>query len=249
MLESVGLEPHEDAYGQAMLDHLAGRGGWEIVERDDGFFSLGAGPQLYLSPFRRWPSAERRAMRLVRGRVLDVGCGAGRALLHLRARGLDVTGIDISPGAVQACRQRGLTDVRVLGIEEIDPTLGRFDTVLMLGGGFGLLGTPERARTALTLLRRELTTDRGRILAASRDAEAGGDPDRVAAAQRNRASGHLSGQARIRIRYRYCATPWFEYFRCSPQEMARVVNGTGWTLARVIAGELGAPYIGVLERA
>jgi SAM-dependent methyltransferase len=246
----VALAPHEDAYGQAMLDHLAGRGGWEIVERDDGFFSLGAGPGLYLAPFRRWPAAERRAMRLVRGRVLDVGCGAGRAMLHLGARGLEVSGIDISPGAVEACRQRGATSARLMALDDLDPRLGRFDTVLMLGGGFGLLGTPERARAVLTSLRREHATERGRILAATRDAAAGGDADRVAAARRNRAAGRVSGQARIRIRYRYCATPWFDHFRCAAEEMARIADGTGWTLARVIAGdEPGDPYVGVLERA
>jgi hypothetical protein len=63
------LKGHEDAYGQAMLDHLQGRDAWEIVERDDGHFSIGAGPKLYLAQFKDWRPVERRAMRYVRGRV------------------------------------------------------------------------------------------------------------------------------------------------------------------------------------
>ena len=36
-------------------------------------------------------------MRMVRGRVLDIGCGAGRFALYLQGKGLDVTGIDLAP--------------------------------------------------------------------------------------------------------------------------------------------------------
>ena len=43
----------------------------EIVERDDGFIQ---GATLsYFAPVRRWAAVERRALRFVRGRVLDVG--------------------------------------------------------------------------------------------------------------------------------------------------------------------------------
>jgi hypothetical protein len=61
-----------------LLDALRGEATVEIVERDDGFIEATAGPGLYFAPFRRWPGVDRRAMRFVRGRVLDVGCGAGR---------------------------------------------------------------------------------------------------------------------------------------------------------------------------
>lgn len=40
------LHGHEDAYGRAMLDHLEGRPVEEIVERDDGYIYVGAGPKL-----------------------------------------------------------------------------------------------------------------------------------------------------------------------------------------------------------
>ena len=52
-------------------------------------------------------------MRFVRGRVLDLGCGAGRVGLHLQSRGHDVVGIDVSPLAVEIAGQRGLADVRL----------------------------------------------------------------------------------------------------------------------------------------
>jgi hypothetical protein len=65
------LKGHEDAYGQAMLDHLRGRDAWEIVGRDDGF-SIGAGPKLYFAQFKDWRPVERRAIRYVRGPYTNV---------------------------------------------------------------------------------------------------------------------------------------------------------------------------------
>jgi SAM-dependent methyltransferase len=43
---------------------------------------------------------------LIRGRVLDVGCGTGELSLFLGRRGHDVLGIDLSPRAVQQAREK-----------------------------------------------------------------------------------------------------------------------------------------------
>ncbi|MEV1142264.1 class I SAM-dependent methyltransferase [Micromonospora sp. NPDC049799] len=43
--------------------------------------------------------------RIVRGPVLDVGCGPGRVTAYLDQRGLDVSGVDLSPGMVAAARR------------------------------------------------------------------------------------------------------------------------------------------------
>src|SRR5262245_29730848 len=71
------LRADQDAYGQIYQALLEGRSAQEIMERDDGLIYCGD-PADYLAPYRRWPATEKRAMRYVRGRVLDVGCGAGR---------------------------------------------------------------------------------------------------------------------------------------------------------------------------
>lgn len=57
---------------------------------------------------------ERKALELARGRVLDVGAGAGCHSLVLQNRGLEVTAIDISPLSVQVQQERGVRDARVV---------------------------------------------------------------------------------------------------------------------------------------
>jgi len=64
--------------------------------------------------FEQWEWWDRELVPLVRsGPVLDLGAGAGRASLYLQQRGLHVTAIDASPGAVEVCRHRGVADVRL----------------------------------------------------------------------------------------------------------------------------------------
>jgi SAM-dependent methyltransferase len=148
-----------DGYGRLIADALEGREDvFEIVERDDGFIEAGRyGPEAYLAPYRRWPARQRQAMRLVRGRVLDVGCGAGRVALHLQERSHEVVAIDISRGAVEVSRRRGVRDVRLLSIDDVDASLGRFDTIVMLGNNFGLFGGFTKAKRLLRRFHRTAT--------------------------------------------------------------------------------------------
>jgi SAM-dependent methyltransferase len=229
-----GLRPEQDAYGQILLAFHEGRGGQEIMEREDGLIYCGE-PSEYFLPYRRWPSREKRAMRFVRGRVLDVGCGAGRAALRLQERGHEVVAIDNSPLAVRVAKARGVTNAKVLGLEDIDALRGVFDTILLLRNNFGLVGTEAGASRLLRRLA-QMTSERGRIVTDSVDPER--DP--------NPAVREGFG-LRYRVRWRRYATPWFRYLMLSPREMERLVAGSGWRVLRFIEDETSR-YVAVLEK-
>ncbi|HDO42228.1 MAG TPA: methyltransferase domain-containing protein [Candidatus Bathyarchaeota archaeon] len=57
---------------------------------------------------------EQEAMKFIRGRVLDIGCGAGRHSIYLQNKGFNVIGIDISPLAIKVCRLRGLKKAEII---------------------------------------------------------------------------------------------------------------------------------------
>jgi SAM-dependent methyltransferase len=242
------MTEREDAYGRLVLDHLEGRPAVEIIERDDGDIGTSGGSGTYFAPVRRWPAPERRALRLVRGRVLDVGVGAGRVALELQRRGHEVVGIDISPLALEVARRRGVHDVRLLPIHRIDASLGRFDTVVMFGNNFGLFGGPQRARTLLRRLVR-LTNDGARIVAMSVDPYATEDASHLAYHARNRSRGRMPGQLRLRVRHRQYCSPWFDYLIVSRDEMREIAESGGWRLARTLDADEGGLYVGVLEKA
>jgi SAM-dependent methyltransferase len=239
------LKPNQDAYGQMMLDHLQGRGGYEVVEHDDGFVGVGAGPGLYFAGFDDWRQTERDAMGYVRGRVLDVGCGAGRFMRWLQDRGHDVVGIDVSPGAIEACRQQGIDHARVLSVGQVSRRLGTFETVLLLGGNMALLGAREQARRTLQRLR-SVASPGARLLGANRDVTTSSDPHVRERIMRNRADGRFSGEHRSRIRYRTFATPYFTSARMSVAELVDLLPDTGWSLSEVVDRGEGI-YIAVLD--
>ena len=142
------LSKRSDAYGALLLASLKGQPVAEIVERDDGFIAASRfGTALYFAPFRRWPPHHRAGMRYARGRVLDIGSGAGRVALHLQERGQEVIAIDNSAGAIEACRLRGVRDARLLSIDQVDGSLGLFDTIVMYGNNFGLLANAKKAKS------------------------------------------------------------------------------------------------------
>ncbi len=83
------LKPEEDAFGQMIWTYYKGREVFEIVERDDGYIDASKhGPKIYFSTYEDWHAVEKRAMEFMMGRVLDIGCGAGRHSLYLQRKGL-----------------------------------------------------------------------------------------------------------------------------------------------------------------
>ncbi|HEY63130.1 MAG TPA: class I SAM-dependent methyltransferase [Caldilineae bacterium] len=238
------LTRQQDAFGQAMYDYLHRGDGFEIIERDDGFFSVGGGPQTYFIPHGQWPAHQREAIRHARGRVLDVGCGAGRHALYLQERGLEVVGIDISPRAIEVCKRRGLRHAHVLSVTRVSRRLGIFDTIIMMGNNLGLLGNPKRARWLLRRFR-AMTSCEARIIGESRDPYVTETPEHLEYHEFNRKRGRLPGQLRIRVRYKKLVTPWYLLF--SQDELKGIIQGTGWEVETFIDGEAGM-YVAILRK-
>jgi SAM-dependent methyltransferase len=205
------INPSEDAFGAALLDYLEGRDVPELVlETDEGETGPAMHPEWFFRSFDRWEWWDRKLLPLVEhGPVLDLGAGAGRASLYLHERGLPVTAVDASPGAVEVCRRRGVGDVR-LGDVNDPPADQPWAGVLLLCGNLGLGGSWEGSRRLLARLA-ELAAP-GAVLVG--DSVTPDGPARVV----------------LRIRYRNLVTPWWPQYNIPAERMAALVGGTGWRL-------------------
>jgi SAM-dependent methyltransferase len=240
------MKDREDAFGHEVYDYLEGENEHEIVERDDGYITVTNAPRLYFAGYDDWPAHDQEAMRHVAGRVLDIGCGAGRHCLYLQEQGLDVLGIDISPLAVEVCKRRGVKQAAVVPITRAGRSLGTFDTLLLLGHNIGLLGDYTRAQW---LLRRfhAMTGEHALIVGASRDPYATTDPFHLAYHERNRKRGRMAGQIRLRVRYKTYASPWFDYLFVSRTELEHILQGTGWRVNSYVDAA-GGSYIAIIGK-
>ena len=242
------LSKSQDAYGLAAWEYYHGRPACEIIERSDGSIRPSSGPAAYLAEFPKWQEHEKTALKLAKGRVLDIGCNAGRHALYLQQKALDVVGVDISPLALETARLRGLRQTRMLSITELSSAMGRFDTILMLGNNFGLFENSTRTRWLLRRFK-GFTVPGSRIIAESLDVYRTEDPDDLAYLAGNRQKGRMSGQIRMRCRYKTLATPWFDYLMVSKDEMEEIVSGTGWKVRQYFDSDGPSPnYIAIMER-
>jgi hypothetical protein len=204
------LRDRQDAYGHLVLDYLKKGRGQEIVEREDGLLDPSRTLPGYYFGVPKLGGAWAQSNAICERKSLGHQLWGWQSSSLPTEEGLDVSGIDVSPLAVKVCKLRGLKKVRVLSISNIGVKLGKFDTLLMFGNNFGLFGSFSRARWLLRRLY-EVTSDDARIIAESTDPYKTRDPAHLAYQKLNRSKGRMSGQVRIRVRYRTYMTPWFDY--------------------------------------
>ncbi|MGH2638399.1 MAG: class I SAM-dependent methyltransferase [Rhabdochlamydiaceae bacterium] len=243
------MNKFSDAYGHEILDFWNGKRSYEIIERDDGYIVLSGGPRPYFYGYKAWALAEKKAIELANGKVLDIGCGAGRVSLYLQQKGYEVVALDPSQLAVQVCKLRGVKNTVCGDVFDFDDLVtGPFDTIVMFGGNFGLLGTLRKARSALAKLSK-ITSDNAVILASANDPHLTRNISNLEYQRRNKRLGKMPGQMRIRVRFDRYATEWSDYLLASRSEMAKVLKGTGWIVDRFIADDKSLDmYVGVIRK-
>jgi 2-polyprenyl-3-methyl-5-hydroxy-6-metoxy-1,4-benzoquinol methylase len=87
------------------------------------------------------------------GRLLDVGCGSGLFLQRMRNHGWhDCHGIDIDPKAIQAARQRGLSNVYCKSLDDLAGEDGKNFTVVTLNHVIEHFLLPEKELRSISRL-------------------------------------------------------------------------------------------------
>lgn len=243
------MKNNQDAFGQQlMMQYNRQTPSAEIIERDDNYIDFGSAAGLYFTEYEQWSSPEQQAVERARGKILDVGCGAGRHSLYLQRKGFDVTGIDNSPGAIKVSKSRGVKKALVrplAGIDKFKPN--SFDTILMLGNNFGLFGDAENTRRILEKMSR-ITTSNAQIIAGTRNPYQTSDRNHLEYHQLNKKRGRMAGQIRMRVRYRKTVGEWFDYLFVSPEEMKEILKNTDWQIEEFIEEPEEANYLAVLSK-
>ena len=228
------------------MDHLAGSGGYAHLRRADGRLApldLGS----FFVPYAEFAEYEQELMAHARGEVLDLGCGAGRAvepLLAVGRRGGDgrpelnwpacdgVTAVDISPGACECVRRRlalwapvGPVEVvcadwrRLAGGQRL---AGRFDTVLCLGAGAGLASDPPGLGRLLDAIWTWLRPGGLALLTGAPPPDGARGP---------------SLTSRLRVEYRGMVGRWFDWLYLDPGYLAKLARRAGFAVVWGPSGE------------
>ena len=159
-----------DILGQALLDYHHGQQQATVTVHCSVADDEPLPASYFFRTLLQMPDLERLALDESRGRVLDLGAGAGCHSLELQSRGFDfVKAVDVSAGAAQVMSERG---VRVVARRDLFAPLPAtelpYDTILLLMNGLGLTGSLEGLDKFLAHVR-TLLAPGGQILATSSD--------------------------------------------------------------------------------
>ena len=166
-MEYTTLSPNNDPMGAAIRDYQ-NNGKASRLRVLSSMFDEDEMPVAHLfRTFNQMPRLEQKALSMAKGRVLDIGAGAGCHALALQERGLEVKAIDISPLSCEVMSERGVKDVECVNL--FNPQLqGKYDTLLLLMNGTGIAGKLNRLSMLLNRLK-ELLAEGGQILIDSSD--------------------------------------------------------------------------------
>lgn len=156
-----------DLFGKAILDYQTNNAPENIITETSISESDEMSVAYLFRSYAEMPKLEQKALQVAKGRILDVGCGAGSHTLYLQEKGFDVIAIDISENAVNACQLRGLNKVKVTNILDYNPE-EKFDTILLLMNGTGIFSDLRNIHHYLIKLK-SLLNPGGQILIDSSD--------------------------------------------------------------------------------
>ena len=165
-MEKQTLIPAADPMGAAIYDYHVNGNADTLVVHSSMFEDDEIPVDSLFRSFDDMPQLERIALQEAQGRILDVGAGSGCHSIALSELGKTSVAIDISPLSVQVMRQRGL-DAREVNLFDESFT-EKFDTVLMLMNGTGIIGTLDNMPSFFERMR-QLLAPGGSILIDSSD--------------------------------------------------------------------------------
>lgn len=129
----------KDIFGLAVESYYLKQDLTPIIVHNDDFFDDEIPVEYLFRSYEHMPKLEQIALDTCRGKVLDVGCCAGSHSLELKARGHEVSPIDVSEKCIQICHLRGLKTAEQINFFDLKGQ--KFDTVLILMNGIGIAQT------------------------------------------------------------------------------------------------------------
>lgn len=221
-----------DVLGEALQDYYLGkRAGklWVINQY---------GPKeempiaMYFRAYNDMPALEQKALRLCKGKILDIGAGAGSHALWLQQQNHAITAIDTSEKAVQVMQQRGVLNALHQNI--FDYTDSNFDTLLLLMNGIGLVNTIHGLQRFLQHAK-GLLNDDGQLLFDSSD---------VAYIYEGQPLPKLSyyGELQYRYQYKKYKTDWFSWLYIDKKLLKQIAAAEGYT-ARILEEDEYGQYL------
>ncbi len=229
--------------GAALMDFHNGENAVEITITSDLWEDETTPVATFYRPDEQ-PLSEldARALDLCRGRVLDLGAGAGRHSLELQTSGHEVVAVDLLREAVEIMRDRGVVDARCGDIAAVKSE--DFDTVVMLMHGLGVVGDVHGLGSLLEDLPAILRPN-GRLICDSADLTAVFEDESPELLEELSAPDRYLGEIEFGLRYGDLEGPSYPWLFIDPDRLKIIAEAAGFEMEVAFRGDRGS-YLAVL---
>ena len=222
----------KDAIGKAMLDYHNGVRRERLIVKS----SISEDDEIPIDYLFRTemslPKLEKKALQLCSGRVLDVGAATGVHSLILKEKGFGVQPIDVSEGAVEVMKSRGLENAKLQDFYQIRNE--KFDTIIMLMNGAGIARTLE-GLTNLLNQAKELLNDGGQLIMDSSDISYMFEDDDGSVWIDLNSTYH--GEVQYQMQYKNCISDEFNWLFIDFERLKLIAENLDWKCELVEEGE------------
>lgn len=183
----------------------------------------------YFRDFETMPLLEHIALHHCKGKIADIGAGAGSHALWLQENGFEVTAFEISPLAASVIRDRGVLAVCEQNIFKYAGP--GFDTLLLLMNGIGLCQSLDGLDLFLDKAKKWVRPG-GQILFDSSDITY---LYKDALPHDHRYYGEIDYQ----YQYKRTRSEWFSWLYIDRTTLGRRATQQGWTMNVITEDEFG----------
>ena len=155
-----------DPFGEAIHDYFEKGKAPKIIVNSNYTEDEEILPSYFFRTEKEMPAIEQKALKLCRGKILDIGAAAGCHDLILQKKGFNITAIEKSQLAVEVLKKRGIQ--KVVNDDIYSYSENKFDTILLLMNGAGIGETISGLEKLLSHLKILLSAN-GQILIDSSD--------------------------------------------------------------------------------
>lgn len=220
-----------DPIGTAILDYAATKKPTDIIVGSDICEDDIIPIEVLFRKYDEMPELEQIAIDSSKGKVLDVGAGAGVHSLELQDRGHEVFPIDLSPGAVTYMKKVGLNARKIDFFNLKDE---KYDTILMMMNGIGIAGKLSNLEHTLQHAK-SLLKEGGKILCDSSDIKyLYEDEDGSLWVDLN---SEYYGNFRFQMKYKQDKGPWFDWLYVDFDNLFKAAKNVGLKANRLYESE------------
>ena len=228
----------QDIFGLALYSYWKGNHKTKYKIINDVSHIESDSLQRYFITYNKFPLIEKKALKHAKGKILDVGCGAGRHIIYFQNKKFDIIGVDSSKLAVKVCKERGCRNVIVSNILNLKLKNKSFDTILLFGNNIGIGGNLNGIKKLLKKLR-SLAKKDGLLLLSSFDVKATKDKKYFSYHKRNLELGRHIGQLKLRLGYKNKFSDWFNWIHIEPHTLKKIASECKWKSERTYKGKNG----------